>query len=343
MGRHARQKAQQHPAAFVIHSAVQAGRSFRWQPGRVAHQQVRPACWKQIGMNDFNLRLQAQLLDIGTGTVERPHRLVGGNHFLHAAPRQQRRQHTGAGADVKGTSGRLCKRRPSAGCASCPCGCFGYQTQVFAPHRRENAIVRVNPVGLWCAAQSRNFEPFFAPFVAAGDTQQFPQWHGAHSGVRNFDRTAFLHSCCAVPGFTASRMNIGRAAQRQGIAAIRCWALNQHQQQTQQPRSQSALLPVAVKVQRSGTRTFGWLDRSFRWFFACLGWGVNSARHSVQQQPRVMKVAQPNNGSAFFHQPQSRICAHRVVCGNGLCRRCQAAFAVPVCAVAAAAVLPMHH
>ena len=77
--------------------------------------------------------LSPQPLDVVPGAGQRARVLVGGDHVPHAAARQDGREHAGSGADVEGQLVRRQRR-------------VGDQVQVFAAHRREHAVMRMDAV-----------------------------------------------------------------------------------------------------------------------------------------------------------------------------------------------------
>src|SRR6185369_9625932 len=198
--------------------------------------------------------------------------LVGGDDALNATVRQDRREHAGAGADVKGQVIRRQRR-------------FAHQLEVFAAHRGEHTVVRMDSVA-GRRAERRYLDTFLAPLVRADQAQQFAQRRHRRLAVGG------------PPRLQASLTQVRPARKRNAVVAFQC---------DQQPaqRARSLALRLAVQVEGFGGRC-GHRSRFARF-------AVGAAGHRLQQLPRVLKVAAPQQRRAFAGEPVSGVGGERVV------------------------------
>ena len=87
--------------------------------------------------------------------------LVGGDDALHSAAGQHGRDHARAGADVESQLARGQRRR-------------GDQIEIFAPHRREHAVMRMDAI-VRGGAQRGDLDSLAPPFESPDESQQFAQ------------------------------------------------------------------------------------------------------------------------------------------------------------------------
>ncbi len=159
---------------------------------------------------------------------------------------------------------------------------LGDEVEVFAPHRREHAVPRVDPF-----AQDRDLDALLAPLVGADQAEQFA--HRGHIGRRG--RAVDLR---------AGLSHLGRAAQRHRVAGV-----ERQQQHAQRARALRLRQPVLVERLGHVGRRLG----------RALGLAVGAAGHGLEQLARVLEVAAPEQGHAFAGQPERRV-GGRLVIGN---------------------------
>jgi len=184
----------------------------RGYPRRIAHYQRRFACGKQVGLHNFHMPSQPEPRDVLAGARQRTRVLVGGNDAFDATARQHRSQHAGAGTDIEGQLRRGQRR------------CI-HQLDVFAAHRREHAVVRVD-----ARTQAWDLDAFLAPLVRTDQPEQLAQ---------RDDRGP-----SAFPiRFDASLPHIRRTAQRDTVVAIQ-------RDQDHRQRARALRLRLAVQMER---------------------------------------------------------------------------------------------
>ena len=297
MCRQARQKAAQHVAAFVIDGVLNRRAGACWQPRRVAHHQRCLPGGEHVHLLHFNHTDQSQALDILFGAGVGTRCVFGGHDVAHAAARQHRSQHASAGADVKRQLFRGQRR-------------FGNQVDVFAAHRRKDAVVRVDALdgAISGFTQRRNLNTLFAPFVRANHAEQLAQRHHLHLARGR------------APGFGQGFFPVGGAAQFDAVVAF---DLNHQRAQ----RARPLRLRLAVQVEHffgRGGSNFGGSAGG------CFGRLVfNAALQGLQHQPGVLKITAPQHGSASTSKAIGRVSRQRVFGQLDAARRRSAAFGTP--------------
>ncbi|MNV59481.1 hypothetical protein D3C71_1519060 [compost metagenome] len=241
---------------------------------------------------------------------------------MHTPAHQHGRQNPRAHTDVKRQRQRLAWQRGS-----------GHQVYIFATHRRENAVVRMDAVARW-GAQRRHFHAFLAPFVRTHHPQQLTQrGHGALAGSWP-------------PGFGAGLAPIGRTAQPNAVVAL----------QRDQDRGQHACalrLRLAMQVKRLGrrgrskllSRLGGGLAglAGFTGFGRFSLFGIRAPHQGLQQHAGVLKIPLPQEAGAFAGHAVRRIGGQSVVGCDNPARSRGAAFGAPSGLLNLALAAPFDH
>jgi hypothetical protein len=229
-------------------------------------------------LQQLHLVLQAQTLQVVAGADQRTLGHVGGHHLLGAAPGQHGRQHAGAHANVKSHRVFFQGRRQWR---------LGHQGHIFATHRREHAVMRVDPQVF---AQCGHFDAVLAPFKSTD--------HALQGAQRDHRRLPIGRA----KGLRASLLGVGGAAQRDAVVTVQ---FDQHL--AQHAGALGLRLAVGVKS-RTGHR------RGCIGFFAFgLLRFVDAPRQGLQQLAGVVKVAAPQQARALAGQAVSRIGGQGVV------------------------------
>lgn len=277
-----REETAQHAAVRVVDRVFDRRARPGRHPWRVADHERRTAGRKQVGLDDLDLARMAEPRDVLARAGERARILVGRDDALDAARHEHRRQHAGARADIERERRRRQRRARD-------------ELDVFAAHRREHAVVRMDRR----AAERRDRHALLAPLVRADEAEQFAQRH---------DRR---HTAGAVR-LLAGRPHVGRAAQRDRVIGVQ-------RDQQHAERAGALRLRETMQVERIDA------GRGFR----LLRFAFDTARHRLQELARILEVALPDERGALASETVGRIGREAVVGGHRALRRLHAGFGTP--------------
>lgn len=224
----------------------------------------------------------AEPRDVLACARQRTRILVGRDDALDAARRKHGRQHAGAGADVER---ERCRRQRRA----------RDEVDVFAAHRREHAIVRVDRR----AAERRNRYALLAPLMRADETEQFAQRH---------DRRRAAGAIRLLAGGT----HVGRTAQRDRVVGV-----ERDQQHPERARTLRLRETMQVECVDAG--------RGFR----LLRLALDTARHRLHELARILEITLPDERGALASKAVSRVGGKTIVGGHRTLGRRHAGFGAP--------------
>ncbi len=168
-------------------------------------------------------------------------------------------------------------------------------------------------------AQGGDLDAFLAPLMGADDALQFAQ--------RGHERRVIV-----AIGFAAGLPHVGRAPQRNAVIGV---------EGQQQHVEDAGALRLRLAMQMEG---FGRAGGGFCGLAGLAGLAavlaIGPARQRLQQLPRILEVAAPQDGRAFARQPVSRIGRQGIVAGHHAPGRRGAAFGAPERAAGFARLAP---
>lgn len=169
------------------------------------------------------------------------------------------------------------------------------ERHVFAAHRREHAVVRMNRR----AAERRNRHALLAPFVRADEPEQFAQRHHRRRAARPVR-------------FLARGAHVGRAAQRNRVVAV---------ERDQQHAERACALRLRETVQVECLDARGGLR--------LLRLALDAPRHRLHELARILEIALPDERGALAREAIGGVGRQAVVGGHRALRRRYAGFGAP--------------